>query len=233
LQAKDFNGDTFAWWYSLDSGVTWLATVVTDSIYPYSNLNAGTIYFSVEVTLGACPSDWSAPHIINVLPLFLDAGPDTTIVIGDAVQLYALGGTDYFWYPSDFMDDPNSQYPTVNPDVNHTYYCQITDINGCVDTAIAIIIVVPDVTTLVIPNLFTPNGDGFNDNWVIANVDGFLNNQVSVFNLYGQLIFQVSPYLNDWDGSNLPDGTYFYILELNDPLYPDPIQGNVTITGNE
>jgi gliding motility-associated-like protein len=237
LQAKGFNGDTFTWWYSLDSGVTWLATVVTDSIYPYSNLNAGTIYFSVEVTLGACPSDWSAPHIIDVLPLFLDAGPDTTIVIGDAVQLYALGGTDYFWYPSDFMDDPNSQYPTVNPDVNHTYYCRVTDINGCVDTAIAIITVVPDVTTLVIPNLFTPNGDGFNDNWVIANVDGFLNNQVSVFNLYGQLIFQVSPYLNDWDGSyggsNLPDGTYFYILELNDPLYPDPIQGNVTITGNE
>jgi gliding motility-associated-like protein len=237
LQAKDFNGDTFNWWYSLDSGVTWLATVVTDSIYPYSNLNAGTIYFSVEVTLGACPSDWSAPHIIDVLPLFLDAGPDTAIVIGDAVQLYALGGTDYFWYPSDFMDDPNSQYPTVNPDVNQTYYCRVTDINGCVDTAIAIITVVPDVTTLVIPNLFTPNGDGFNDNWVIANVDGFLNNQVSVFNLYGQLIFQVSPYLNDWDGSyggsNLPDGTYFYILELNDPLYPDPIQGNVTITGNE
>ncbi|MEO9532037.1 MAG: gliding motility-associated C-terminal domain-containing protein [Crocinitomicaceae bacterium] len=237
LYVTGFNGDTFAWWYSLDSGATWLPTIDTDSIYEYTNLNSGTIYFAVEVTLGACPSDWSIPHVMDVLPLNLDAGPDTTIIIGDAVQLYATGGDSYSWYPSDFMDDPNSQYPTVNPDVNFTYYCQITDINDCIDTAIAIITVVPDVSTLVVPNLFTPNGDGFNDNWVIANLDGFLDNQVSIFNLYGQLIYQAGPYNNDWDGTyagaNLPDGTYYYILELNDPLYPDPIQGNVTITGNE
>lgn len=237
LQVTGFVGDTFAWWYSLDSGATWLPTLGVDSIYDYSNLNAGTIYFSSEVTLGFCPSDWSAVHVMDVLPLNLDAGPDTTIVEGDAVQLYATGGTDYFWYPSDFMDDPNSQTPVVNPDVNHTYYCQITDINGCIDTAVAIITVAPDVSTLIVPNLFTPNGDGFNDNWVILNVDGFVNNQVTIFNLYGQLIYQASPYMNDWGGTfagnNLPDGTYFYILELNDPLYPDPIQGNVTITGNE
>ncbi len=237
LQVVGFTGDTFAWWYSLDSGATWLPTIDTDSIYEYSNLSGGTIYFSAEVALGACPSEWTVPHIMDVLPLFLDAGPDTTITEGDAVQLYATGGTDYFWYPDDFMDDPNLQNPTVNPDVNTTYYVQITDINGCIDTSVALITVAPDLTDLIIPNLFTPNADGFNDNWVIANIEGFVDNEVSIFNIYGQLINEYAPYNNQWDGtyngSQLPDGTYYYVIRLNDPLYPDPIQGNVTITGNE
>ena len=90
---------------------------------------------------------------------------------------------------------------------------------------------------MLIPNLFTPNGDGFNDNWVIANLEGFVDNEISIFNIYGQLINEYSPYNNEWDGTyngnQLPDGTYYYIIRLNDPLYPDPIQGNVTITGNE
>jgi gliding motility-associated-like protein len=237
LAVVGFTGDTFAWWYSLDSGATWLLTIDADSIYEYDNLNAGTIYFAAEVTLGACPSSWSTVHIMDVLPLFLDAGPDTTITEGDAVQLYATGGLDYFWYPDDFMDDPTSQYPTVNPDVNTTYYVQITDINGCVDTSIALITVAPDISALVIPNLFTPNNDGFNDSWEILNIAGFVDNEISIFNIYGQLINEYAPYNNEWDGtyngSTLPDGTYYYVLRLNDPLYPDPIQGSVTITGNE
>jgi len=240
LVVSGFNGDVIAWWYSLDSGVTWLPTIAPgDSVYYYENLQAGTIYFSAEVQLPGCQSDWSAPHVMDVLPLFTDAGPDTTIIEGDAVQLYAVGGSNYFWYPDDFMDDPNSQNPIVLPDGvgTYAYDCIITDLNNCSDTATAIIIVAPDVTTLVVPTLFTPNGDGFNDAWVINNIENFTANQVSIFNIYGQIVFQSAPYNNDWDGTynggSLPDGTYFYVLELNDPLYPDPIQGNVTITAND
>ena len=51
------------------------------------------------------------------------------------------------------------------------------------------------------------------------------------------MIYSSSPYNNDWggtyNGNQLPDGTYFYLLNLNDPLYPDDIQGVITITGND
>lgn len=240
LYVSGFNGDVIAWWYSLDSGATWLpTTAAADSVYYYQNLQAGTIYFSAEVQEGTCASDWSSPHIMDVLPLFTDAGPDTTVIEGEVVQLFATGGSSYTWYPDDFMDNPEIANPTINPDATgiYTYNCIVTDLNNCSDTVTAVITIAPDVTTLVVPTLFTPNGDGFNDAWVINNIDSFQDNRVSIFNIYGQIVFQSAPYNNDWDGTfngaDLPDGTYFYVLELNDPLYPEPIQGNVTITANE
>lgn len=240
LVVSGYNGNVIAWWYSLDSGLTWLPTIAPgDSVYSYQNLQAGTIYFAAEVQEGSCQSAWSTPHVMDVLPLFTDAGPDTTIIEGDAIQLYAVGGANYFWYPDDYMTDPNVPDPIVNPDLvgTYVYNCIITDLNSCSDTATAIIIVAPDITDVIIPNLFTPNGDGFNDLWVINNIENFTESEVTVFNIYGQIVYQMAPYNNDWDGtyngSNLPDGTYFYVLELNDPLYPDPLQGNVTITGND
>ena len=52
------------------------------------------------------------------------------------------------------------------------------------------------------------------------------------------MIFEASPYNNDWaatfNGANVPDGTYYYILSLNDPvLAPDPYKGVITIIGND
>lgn len=235
LQAVGFFGDTYAWWYSLDSGTTWLPTTDIDTVYAYSNLSAGTYYFSMEVTQGNCQSSWSTPHILTVLPLNLTITPDTTIIEGESLQLSAGGGLNYFWFPDDFMNNPNVTNPIVTPDVNTTYNVEVTDINGCVDTLSVQITVAPDITDLIVPNLFTPNGDGYNDYWTIANIDGFPSNEVSIFNIYGQVVFSNSPYTNDWggtyNGGSLPDGTYYYILQLNDPLYPDPIQGEITITG--
>ncbi len=238
LYVTGFNGTVLTWWYSLDSGVTWLPTIGgVDSTYAFSNLNAGTIYFSAEVQLGTCPSDWSAPHVLDVLPLNITAGPDTTITEGESILLNATGGTSFFWWPDENIDDVNSQTPTVSPITNTTYYVQVTDINGCIDTTTAIITVLPDLTDLIIPNLFTPNGDGFNDLWFVENIDAYTANEVTVFNIYGQVVYEASPYINDWDGSYsgniLPDGTYFYIIRLNDPLFPDPIQGALTLTGND
>ena len=74
--------------------------------------------------------------------------------------------------------------------------------------------------TVRIPEGFSPNGDGINDNLVIENLD---NAPISleVFNSFGTLIYKNDNYLNEWNGTynqgsysgrNIPDGTYFYIL---------------------
>ncbi|KKN08105.1 hypothetical protein LCGC14_1060080 [marine sediment metagenome] len=53
---------------------------------------------------------------------------------------------------------------------------------------------------LVPAQAFTPNGDGNNDSWVIPGIDNYPNNRVSVFNRWGNLVFEAKGYANDWDG---------------------------------
>ena len=235
LLATGGYGDVIAWWVSLDSGVTWLPTTDTDSIFDYQGLGQGTL-FGAEWQFGSCPSAWSI-HYITVLPVTSGITPDTTINEGDAIQLNACCGVNYLWWPNTFIDYTDIYNPIVNPDADITYFVRVTDISGCIDTARIVVTVLPDISTLVIPNLFTPNSDGYNDNWEIGNIAAFTENELTIFNIYGQVIYDITPYNNEWDGTyngnKLPDGTYFYLLRLNDPLYVEPIQGVITIAGND
>ena len=88
----------------------------------------------------------------------------------------------------------------------------------------------------VIPTVITPNGDGVNDIVFISCLENgnFPENQIMIFNEWGDLIFDAQPYQNDWAGTlkdtgkELPDGVYFYIFskQANDP---EPQRGHVTV----
>ncbi len=67
---------------------------------------------------------------------------------------------------------------------------------------------------IIIPNVFTPNGDGINDNFVIENLNIYDANQLIITDRYGQLIFDRKNYSNTWDGDGFPEGVYYYILLL-------------------
>jgi len=71
---------------------------------------------------------------------------------------------------------------------------------------------------VVIPNTFTPNGDGINDTWNIKSLDTYPNCSVVVFNRWGQNVYQSKGYGVPWDGtfngSKLPAGTYYYVINL-------------------
>ncbi len=73
---------------------------------------------------------------------------------------------------------------------------------------------------IVVPNGFTPDGDGINDLFVITAIDGVEGAELTIFNRYGNLVFESDDYDNTWDGRSsvndklMPDGTYFYILEI-------------------
>lgn len=64
----------------------------------------------------------------------------------------------------------------------------------------------------IIATLLTPNGDGKNDTWIIREQNFIKNCSVVVINRWGQKVFETTNYNNDWDGSNLPDGDYYYII---------------------
>lgn len=71
-----------------------------------------------------------------------------------------------------------------------------------------------EVKTFFIPNTFTPNSDGFNDQFEIKGLNKFVSNKIIIFNRYGDIIFETDDYKNDWKAAGLSAGTYFYILNV-------------------
>jgi gliding motility-associated-like protein len=83
---------------------------------------------------------------------------------------------------------------------------------------------------------FTPNGDGANDTFFIDGLRNiFLHFKLSIYNRWGILVWEGDDNSPDWDGNsnqpniiskgNLPEGTYYYVLDLNEPTYNEPLVG--------
>ena len=87
---------------------------------------------------------------------------------------------------------------------------------------------------LIIYNAVSPNNDGLNETFFIAGLrDIYVNFKLEIHNRWGRLIWTGNNNKPDWNGNvenavgsdEAPGGTYYYILNLNDPNYPDPITG--------
>ncbi|WP_214070028.1 gliding motility-associated C-terminal domain-containing protein [Mucilaginibacter sp. dw_454] len=86
-----------------------------------------------------------------------------------------------------------------------------TDPNPANNTATAI----NTATGLTIPNVFTPNGDNVNDAFVILGLELYPENELTIINRWGAIVYQKKGYQNNWDGSGLNEGTYFYFLKVH------------------
>ena len=177
----------------------------------------------------------SSEVFIEVWPLpEAEAGNDTTISLGQTTILNGSGGEEYMWDPPTFLDDFMLQNPLSSPDSSIQYTVLVTDSNGCQNTDSVLITVLIDY--LFTPsNLVTPNGDGFNDTWFVENLVDYPACEVLIFNEFGEIVFQEREYDNDWagdfQGSRLPDGTYYYVITCPDAaaLY----KGHVTILSQQ
>jgi gliding motility-associated-like protein len=72
-------------------------------------------------------------------------------------------------------------------------------------------------TDLLIPNIFTPNGDGHNEVFFIRNLPD--ESKLLISNRWGNEVYKTSSYQNDWGGGTTPDGTYFYTLTIGSQKY--------------
>lgn len=91
----------------------------------------------------------------------------------------------------------------------------------------------PNFIQIIPPTFFTPNGDGKNDTWAIAELNRYPNNKVWLYDSSGNLILFKENYNNDWNGSSngkiVPNGSYLYVIEI-DGNKSDEIKGWVYIT---
>jgi gliding motility-associated-like protein len=101
----------------------------------------------------------------------------------------------------------------------------VTDNNGCAASMNVVIDFTVSDKCIIIPDIITPNNDGFNDTWQILNIDLFPKAEVFVYNRWGKLVFSTKNILaNPWDGTSngkpLPTDSYHYVLYLNDGSEP-------------
>jgi gliding motility-associated-like protein len=218
-------------------GYTWTnaqgEVVATTAFADPGPLPPGTHTFTLTVTNGPCASTDQVTITVLALPP-ADAGPDQTIFISGSVTLggnpSGPQGAVFSWTPDSTLSAPNVPNPVADPNVTTWYVLTVTDANGCARVDSVLITVLPD---LVIFNGFTPNGDGWNDVWIIDNIEEFPECEVEIYNRWGELLFQSLGYRQPWDGRYsggfVPVGTYYYVVKLNDPRFPDPFTGPLTV----
>lgn len=70
------------------------------------------------------------------------------------------------------------------------------------------------IVGIIIPNVFTPNGDGLNDTFEIPGLELYEANQLTILNRWGGTVYDKKGYINDWAGTGLNEGTYYYLLKV-------------------
>ncbi len=198
------------------------------------NPPVGTSTYVLIVSNGGCIDRDSIKVTSNSLPV-VDAGPfanipiNTSTVIGGS-PTSSNGGT-YTWAPnSGTLDNPFGSNPTASNTITTQYTVTVIDVNGCTNSDTVTVLVYPDIK---IPNGFSPNSDGKNDVWQIDNIQQFPDNVVEVYNRWGELLFLSKgydvPFDGRYKGKNLPVGTYYYVINLNNPAFPNAYTGPLTI----
>lgn len=224
------NGTDFQW----DDSIV-IPDGVLNTIVPFSPLEDNTSDSEETVTItgtytDACGRTTSAsvtitiidapPISVSVEDFIVECRPDSMQL--EAIGLGGVGSLSYSW--SNGYEGPFA-YVSMNQFGNYTV--TVTDQCGRTAQDVATISLICDV---IIPNVFSPNGDGYNDRFVIDGIT-YTSNTVRIFNRWGQLVYEASNYQNQWDGDDLPDGTYFYEVVLNNKK-DEPYTGHVTILRN-
>ena len=210
---------------------------------PTSTLSQNTSTLSVSPTIttqyillavnGACRDSDTVTVFIAPLPL-ANAGSNQTLVTGQTATIggnpTSVNGSSIVWYPNSGLSDTAAANPIASPTVTTAYVVIVKSKYGCEASDTMLITVLPP---FVISGGFTPNGDGHNDSWVIEDMSLFPNVEIEIYNRWGERLFYSKGNYTAWtgtyDGKPVPVGTYYYIIRLNDPKYPDHYAGPLTI----
>ena len=195
---------------------------------------SGTYKLIVTDSTTGCAAIDSAKVQIHSLPLVY-VGNYPAISLGSSVVLKPETSStiaSWSWYPSVGLSDPSIQNPIASPLSTTTYNLLAIDVNGCMAIDSTTIEVLNDYK-VEIANLMTPNGDGYNDTWIIENIENYPNTQVTILTRQGQEVYTSSSYDNSWDGTQdgkkLADGTYYYVIQFEGSS--KVLKGAITILG--
>lgn len=179
---------------------------------------AKTTAYTVTISQGTC----SATLTVNVNVIknaIADAGVDKKILVGQSTNLEGkVSGENvsYRWSPPDYLDDPTKLNPIASPPKDMVYTLTAQSTCG-ITTDEVLITVYPKIE---IQNTFTPNRDGKNDRWNIDALAAFPHHEIKILDRRGQVVFSQKGNYLPWDGKSngkdVPVGTYYYTIYLNE-----------------
>jgi gliding motility-associated-like protein len=182
--------------------------------------NSQTIELLMGTSSGCSPDSAYAPPLyiqtVNLEPTPVVQPAECNQTVAD-VEILLLGDNPPFYFNLIGVGSGTSgSYQNV-PQGNYTLYT--TDNNGCEDTRI--VSIVPFTCPKPIPTeIITPNGDGFNDMWKIVDISYYPENEVFIYDRWGQRVYHKKGYdnLDGWQakyvGGNLAVSTYYYVLKI-------------------
>jgi gliding motility-associated-like protein len=224
VQLKSSGGVSYAWIPASALSSDTIADPVASPIIT-------TLYVVTVINQFACVDTASVLVTVNEKPT-ANAGPDKTIIKGRSILLQGTAtgqSLEYSWLPPVYIDNAQLLQPLVNPPADMNYVLTVTSSNGCgTATDLMHVFVFNDI---FIPKAFSPNGDGLNDTWKIPALAAFPAFELSVFNRFGQVVFQNKNTNIPWDGRHkgipLPAGVYVYAIDLKQ--FPGILKGSVLI----
>ena len=141
----------------------------------------------------------------------------------DSIQII-----DWNWNFGDSTYSTQEAPVKVFEDVRvYNVWLKYTTSDECIDSVKIDVDVKP--VKLGIPNVFTPNGDEYNQVFEIKELENYMSNEIMIFNRYGKKVFSQTNYQSDWDGDNVKEGVYFYVLKADGYFGTDTYRGSVTI----
>lgn len=158
--------------------------------------------------------------LLNDIPGLSPIVPGSVVIVKQPIHgtlLVNADGTVTYTPSSGFVGEDTFDY-------------EVSDAQGKTSTAHVVIVVKP--RDLKIPNVFTPNGDGKNDNFEIIGVENYDRVDLVIVNRWGNEVYRMNNYNNKWNGQGLNEGTYFYIIEAFNGNKKRVFKGDVLIKRN-
>jgi len=185
----------------------------TSPKYRYNQ--AGT-YNVTLITISDMGCEDTFTKTIEIFPtpvVILTVFEDSIFYEDDSAEISVQGDyTSYLWSTGDTLSKIMVKEQGI-------YDVAVVDSNNCPSSASMIITVIPK-KSLKFVDVITPNNDGINDVFQVLDKEGYRQVKINIYNRYGVEVYAAEDYVNDWGGTYngelLPEGTYFYVVEIID-----------------
>ncbi len=228
-------GATYNW--SITGGSISSGTPTPNIQVGWGNSGSGVVGASVTAPNGCTSGIATYPVSLYTAPTAIFSSDTNNVFAFDLISFTDQsidGATQWNWTFGDGVET-TEQNPFHMYDVPGQYnVClMVTSNDGCMDTTCSVIDILEG---MVVPNVFTPNGDGINDVFHIKN-SGMEEYNLQIFNRWGLLLFETSAPQLKWDGATnsgemVPAGVYYFIVKAKSSTTSYEKNGTVTVLYN-
>ncbi len=215
--------DTYVWSNGVTNGQSFSPTNTITYTVTGTDLNGCSATTTVTVTVNPVPAADFTSDVTEGDPVLVVTFTNNSVDATDYVWNFGNGSTP-------IITNSNGNQ-TENFNTPGVYTVELTASNGgCVDTySIPITVFGFPEIEIHIPNVFTPDNDKINDEFFIDVKNG-KTIQVTIFNRWGNIMYQMSDFKDKWSGNGATDGVYFFTYEITD--FKDKVHtghGHVTL----